>query len=170
MRLDSGIVRPRWDILIDLIMTYRLRNIAEIGVDYGDTAIHIVEKCVDIFKNYYMIDPVKRSNVDGILADPRCHFIQKVSEEAVNDIADDSLDLVFIDAKHDYEYVKKDITIWIPKLRKSGFMSGHDFCDAHPGVIRAVNEIIKSPRLEIDAERVVEHCDAVWWIRKDEIR
>lgn len=52
----------------------------------------------------------------------------------------ESLDFVFIDANHDYNYVKKDIQAWLPKIKNSGIIAGHDW----PYVERAVNETIKN--------------------------
>ncbi len=54
---------------------------------------------------------------------------------------DNSVDIVFVDAGHDYDEVTKDIIAWLPKIRKNGIMIGHDYCDAHIDVIRAVNDI-----------------------------
>jgi hypothetical protein len=53
----------------------------------------------------------------------------------------ESLDIIYIDASHDYESVKKDILTWFPKLKKDGIICGDDYCDGWPGVIKAVNEI-----------------------------
>ncbi len=54
-----------------------------------------------------------------------------------------SLNAVFIDANHDYEYVAPDIKAWLPKLKTGGIIAGHDICGmGHEGVIRAVNELI----------------------------
>lgn len=48
------------------------------------------------------------------------------------------VDMVFIDAGHTYKEIKADIEAWLPKCRK--IIAGHDYCDIHPDVIRAVDE------------------------------
>lgn len=73
------------------------------------------------------------------------HVIRKSSMEALCDIADESLDFVFIDADHTYDAVKEDINGWTPKVRKGGVVSGHDYYEfksGKGGVIPAVNEYV----------------------------
>lgn len=55
---------------------------------------------------------------------------------------DGSLDLIFIDASHDYDSVIRDIKLWKPKLSKGGIMAGDDF--SWSGVNRAVKESFPS--------------------------
>lgn len=50
-------------------------------------------------------------------------------------------DMVFIDAGHSYEEVKRDIELWRP-LTKT-LLSGHDYENTWEGVVRAVNENVK---------------------------
>ena len=40
---------------------------------------------------------------------------------------DESLDFVYIDANHAYDYVKSDIFYWFSKVRKGGYLMGHDY-------------------------------------------
>ena len=53
-------------------------------------------------------------------------WIKKRSEEAVDDVPN-GLDFVYIDGNHDFEYVKKDIELYYPKIRDEGVLGGHDF-------------------------------------------
>jgi hypothetical protein len=65
------------------------------------------------------------------------------SNVVCKEFADNSVDFVFIDARHEYEPVLEDITCWYPKLRSGGIMAGHDFRTNNVngyGVDRAVNE------------------------------
>lgn len=71
-------------------------------------------------------------------------FIKKTSMEAVKDFNDESLDFIFIDANHDFEWVNEDIREWSKKVKKGGIVSGHDYSQHHfEGVVRAVNGFIK---------------------------
>jgi len=74
-------------------------------------------------------------------------------------VADHSLDIVYIDAIHDYENVITQISRWWPKLKVGGCLAGHDY-DAlvWPGVCRAVHERFSAP------DDV--HEDTSWAVRK----
>ena len=61
------------------------------------------------------------------------------TDSASKEFKDNSFDLIFIDADHSYEAVKKDLDNWIPKLKPGGKISGHDYGNKE-GVGRAVNE------------------------------
>lgn len=66
------------------------------------------------------------------------------SEEASILFDDESLDFVYIDGDHRYEGVKKDIELWLPKIKKGGFIGGHDYNNPpHHGVKKAVDEFFK---------------------------
>jgi hypothetical protein len=57
----------------------------------------------------------------------RCFMIRSDSVKASELFNDQSLDFIYIDANHKYEFVKKDMEKWFPKLRYGGIFSGHDY-------------------------------------------
>jgi hypothetical protein len=78
------------------------------------------------------------------------HLISDIvdySDKAASRFEDNSVDFVFIDADHEYESVKKDISAWYPKVRSGGVIAGHDFHDGGLGVQRAVREFFISFQL-----------------------
>jgi len=68
--------------------------------------------------------------------------IREWSSNAAKLYEDNSLDFVFIDAGHEYEFVHADILAWMPKIKSGGWIAGHDYPRA-PGVKQAVDELIK---------------------------
>lgn len=53
---------------------------------------------------------------------------------------DESFDFVYLDGNHEYESIKADIELWLPKIKSGGWLGGHDYYHTFPGVIKAVNE------------------------------
>ena len=56
-----------------------------------------------------------------------------------------SLDFVYLDARHHYEGIKEDIESWFPKVKAGGLFCGHDYLDkiigeTNFGVKKAVDE------------------------------
>jgi predicted O-methyltransferase YrrM len=89
--------------------------------------------------------------------------MKMTSLEAAALIPDGSLDLVFIDAAHDYPSVRADIDAWRPKVRAGGVLSGHDYDNTEKygnyfkGVDRAV--------LETFGENFNTERAYVWWVQ-----
>ncbi len=63
-----------------------------------------------------------------------------LSWEMAAQFPDASQDMVFVDASHDLESVRKDLRAWHSKVKPGGTFAGHDFTGHHPGVVRAVRE------------------------------
>jgi predicted O-methyltransferase YrrM len=52
-------------------------------------------------------------------------------------------DFIYIDADHSYEQVKNDIENALALLNGKGVIAGHDYVPEFPGVIQAVDELVK---------------------------
>ena len=89
-----------------------------------------LNKCLRV-----MLDRLKNYNAT---------IIMKWSLEAVKEIADESLDFVYIDANHKFDYAMEDIIAWSRKVCKGGIVSGHDYWKiADFGVVEAVDIYVK---------------------------
>lgn len=66
------------------------------------------------------------------------------------------VDMVFLDAAHDYRSVKADILAWRPLLSNFGLLAGHDYADEWPGVRKAVTELIPRFSLPVGSIWVAE--------------
>ena len=147
----------------------------EIGVWTGDSSHLLLKRC----KYMYFIDPFctysdyTDNEIIGDIGDQfaadfvdKMHYIKKgaftflrqFSSDAVDKIPE--VDFVFIDGNHAYEYVKNDILKYWPKVKKGGFLGGHDYIPGHPEVIKAVDEFIKNQNLTLYA---MEDC---WYVEK----
>lgn len=60
----------------------------------------------------------------------RTTFVRNSSLEAAKLFEDESVDFVYLDARHDYCGVTEDLVAWYPKLRVGGILAGHDFLTA----------------------------------------
>jgi len=71
----------------------------------------------------------------------RCKLIQCDSVDAAGFFHDGALDMVFVDADHSYTAAKSDILAWLPKVKRGGYIGGHDYGVAGYGVKQAVDEL-----------------------------
>jgi len=65
------------------------------------------------------------------------------------------LDLVYIDANHEYHNVCEDIELSLKKVKKGGIIGGHDYNLDTPGVIDAVNKYFENVRVFSDSSWMV---------------
>jgi hypothetical protein len=143
-----------YGVFSDIINSNNYKNIAEVGIGYGSHAKHILKNTnID---RLYLVDPVKQYNNDFFSDDimnkePEVPgnnfnelyalineelsfkkeiiiFLRKESITVTNEeIPDESLDCVFIDANHEYQHVLNDLNFWWRKIRTGGQMLGDDF-------------------------------------------
>lgn len=172
--------RKRWDAILSRLPNNVKLIGAEIGVLNGNTSFRILgaRKLLTL----YMIDPwvapkpgssYFKSGDDNALKPAKAHeaaykktvervifagnraiIMRMFSKEAAREIKDSSLDFVFIDGNHSYDGVSKDIKLWLPKIKKGGFIAFHDYNHPRlPGVKKAIDEIFNKNKLELDDNR-----------------
>lgn len=132
------------------------KSIAFLGVEIINSGKNIVMDAVDTWEgSVEHLDPSSPfyepllKHKDGLYN----HFLQNIeplkqvvrpirmnSFEASQTYKDSSVDFVFIDASHDYENVVKDIQAWLPKIKRSGVLAGHDII--HPPIKQAVADVL----------------------------
>lgn len=112
-------------------------NVLEVGTYLGVSSELFAQCCNEVIT----VDPRKLDGLDSVLMrNSNLSFMQMKSEEACKHFDDEFFDLVYIDAQHEYEDVKQDIEIWLPKVKKNGIIAGHDY----------LTKEIKSVPVEID--------------------
>ena len=139
---------------------------AEIGVDGGNYS-HVIAKnnrgaklySVDYWPHEakYQKALAKLSNMDNV------EMVRKTSAEAVTMFEDGALDFVYIDAAHDYDNVIHDISVWSEKVRSGGIVSGHDYSNQEPGVIKAVNEYADANGID---KVYILACKSWYWMKQ----
>lgn len=76
-------------------------------------------------------------------------FIEHLSDYSYNvadSFKDKSIDFIYIDGDHSYGSVKKDLELYLSKVKKGGVIAGHDYTKHRwPGVVQAVDEIVGKP-------------------------
>ena len=65
------------------------------------------------------------NNISGY--EDRGIMVRATSEVAANVFDRESLDFVYIDANHAYDFVVQDIKLWYPKVKSGGYLCGHDY-------------------------------------------
>eukprot|EP00928_Gymnodinium_smaydae_P058060 TRINITY_DN41271_c0_g1_i1.p1 TRINITY_DN41271_c0_g1~~TRINITY_DN41271_c0_g1_i1.p1 ORF type:complete len:424 (+),score=52.19 TRINITY_DN41271_c0_g1_i1:193-1464(+) len=78
-----------------------------------------------------------------------------------------AVDVIFIDGAHDYWSVKKDLELWWPRVRRGGFMAGHDFTMGDAGVMQAVWQFFSYPASGRQVNVFLD-SDYTWWVQKFE--
>ncbi len=90
------------------------------------------------------------------IASGRVQVHRSTSREAAERIPDGSLDWVYIDGNHLYEFVRDDLEHFLPKVRRGGCVAGDDYGVEgwwENGVQRAVDEFAEAhPELDLNVE------------------
>ena len=143
---------------------------AEIGVHLGDYSEQILK--VTQPSKLYLIDPWKYESDEEYktswyggeenreteleeryqsvlgrfssrIASKQVEVLRASSEDALESLTDDSLDFVYIDGNHLYEFAKMDLELSLKKVKSGGYITGDDYTPGKwwkGGVKKAVDE------------------------------
>lgn len=122
-------------------------NILEIGVWKGNFVKYMLDNCECINK-YYLIDPWKKLddwnkpyNVENEtfnrIYDEVCNklniykdktvFLRGTTDEVINNIPNNSIDIIYIDADHTAKGIVIDLIMSFPKVKNGGILGGDDY-------------------------------------------
>jgi hypothetical protein len=161
--------RKHHHIITAIIEKYNCKVMAEVGVHRGRTTRHILrDKVSKQIVEYFAIDPwityidsdTNKLAFSGMTQEgwdklylnvckyypwfPALKIMKLKSVEAASLFPNEYFDMVYIDGDHSYSEVKKDIKAWLPKIKKGGIISGHDYArnrENHNEVAKVVDEI-----------------------------
>jgi hypothetical protein len=118
------------------------------GDDYlGDSQEIWDRRCLGVQERYASYDNVS---------------VLRMSTDQATEVVPNDLDLVYIDANHDYAGVLNDMRKWFPKVRQGGILSGDDY--HREDVVRAVADFLKDyPQYTLQ----VSDNTTQWWFIKE---
>ena len=120
-------------------------------------------------RNYVTDHKSAYENAKERLAKYNCELIRAYSADAVTRFEDESLDFVFIDGNHSFQYVISDIALWSRKVKKGGIISGHDYFNTREVGLALHNKDMKMAKDKI--KLLVQTKDAVdAWVKTNEIK
>lgn len=137
-----GISKEKWGhfktgpVILNLISKFKIKSFVEVGTQTGYLSELIAKLYPDLL--IYCID-IKFVRPHLGAQYKSIKLIEGDSAEKASLFKNASIDLVYIDADHSFESVKKDLAAWFPKARK--IISGHDYQHpSHPGCTLAIND------------------------------
>lgn len=101
----------------------------------------------------------------------RIEIIRGNSLSEFSRFPDDYFDFIYLDANHQYEYIKQDLENWYPKCKGGGISAGHDYFDGMTkrglcGVKRAVDEFCYYRDITSSLTFGTEKCPPSWYFIK----
>lgn len=142
----------------------RMQSVCEVGCWKGRSTVAL---CSSACPKVYAVDHWRGDERTGPAGDAvfaeflrnvcrftdKLHIVMAASVAGAEMVPD--VDMVFIDANHDYEAIAEDLRVWTPKARV--MVCGHDFTSM-PGVNKAVREMFTDSEIQV--------CGDIWYVEK----
>lgn len=125
----------------------------EVGSHRGGSLLsaYLATKEMGTNVNFIVVEPFIEKMPDGETTErrfrentkdiPRLKLMKTTSDAAYTEIPDNSVNLILIDGNHSYPQVKRDFEHYWPKLKRGGFLLGHDYGRRKTVVIQAAAEV-----------------------------
>jgi len=173
----------RWGDFVRNLRKFGYKTGVEVGVDRGlmSKAICMANPgvklyCVDPWITYDEYGDIRDQNqieanelkARERLAEFDVTIIKKASMEAVKYFAPNSVDFVWIDGNHAFDWVMEDIIYWSRIVRPGGIVAGHDYGTKYPywGVIQAVNAYVDYNKIDPWFIFNTDKSPGWFWIKK----
>ena len=156
-----------WFGLVQLLSTINFvdGHMIEIGTYAGESTSMFASS--GKFKKIHTIDPYDFPQGYQVLMEARIntrfwyniHFYKTWSHKIHNHFKDGMFDLVYIDGDHSGESVRRDIELYLPKVKKGRYIAGHDYNnEMWPEVVQAVNSFFPK-------EKIWVYEDCSWMVK-----
>jgi predicted O-methyltransferase YrrM len=165
------------DHLAELLGELKFNRGAEVGVRAGRFSMMLCKCnpdlelfCIDPWNEYeskYYQAKQDRIYAEAVknLAPYNATLIRKTSMDALADFEPESLDFVYIDGNHHYDFAAPDIIYWAQKVKRNGIVAVHDVYGGEVGVQKAVEGYIQGHHI-IDWYITKELEPTAYWVVK----
>lgn len=127
LMIQPSSIHEHLNTLYMLTVEFNLKNILELGTQFGNSTIALLYAAKEINGTVTTIDVdpciYARKKIHDLKLDSLCNFIQ-YDDTLIEWSA--PIDHLFIDSNHSYEHVTKQLKKYEPFLRKGGLITLHD--------------------------------------------
>jgi len=114
----------------------------EIGSKWGGSLRCVLRASQAIHRKIKLmaIEPKPNGQLLRFCKSSGTRLIKGYSQNEADKIADNSVDMLFIDGPHNYKQASSDIKKYWSKVKDGGLLTGHDYEKRFPGIAQAVRE------------------------------
>jgi hypothetical protein len=173
----GGVSIGDWEVLIHFARDKGL--VVELGTNIGSTAMILSRVAqyvvtVDVFESLHLIEnPEFREKYRNHFEVNQHYFstisnklsifdnirvFQGLSFNFAEKYPSEVVDLVFVDADHSYEGVKRDYQAWFDKIKIGGHFAFHDVGEGCPVLDFYNNELLHDDRIALEEFEAVGPC------------
>jgi hypothetical protein len=138
-----GLIEMMYDI--NELRDGKLLECVEVGSHKGESALLI--SSFPFIKYMHCIEKMPYTEIHDRLKhkveQDQLKIVIDDSNNYAKQIPDKSIDMVYIDAFHNFKSVTNDLDVWSKKVKPEGFICGHDYnIKRWEGVVKAVDNFV----------------------------